>query len=200
MANSYAAGNLYWPAADEWRTFDWTDAWDAETQESRYEYWETTGEQQDTVYHSATGSALVFTSRGKLAAHQPHEDGFEGEVPEGPMMTGYWPLADFLPVGMEPEDVAWRMRHLSVCLVKVDEQYGVALTGGGMDLSWELAAGAIAAGFLPWSRLSLGSWEYGIATVGEPWAKRIRAARRHRLRSERKALSWELQRIGARWR
>lgn len=200
MTNTYAASNLYWPDADEWREFDWANAWDENTQESRYEYWEVTGDKHDTIYSSSTGSALSFTARGKLAEYQPHEDGYEGEIPEGPMNVGFWPVGKYLPHGFEPEDVAWRMRGLSVCLVQVDEVYGVALTGIGMDLSWFLAAGAIAAGYLPWSGLTLDSWGYGLSTVGEVWAKRIRAAVRYRLTGERRRATWDLNRINSQWR
>lgn len=200
MTNSYAATNLLWPSGEEHRHFDWTNVWDEETQDSRYEYWEATPDNRNIVYHSGSGTGLVFTSHGELAVRQPYELSFEEEAPEGPLMSGHWVLGEYLRSDLDVDLIAWRMRSLSVCLVKVDEQFGVALTGGGMNLSWHLAAGAIAAGYFPWPGLELDSWEWGLSTVGPVWAKRIRAARRYWIKKERRRLSYQLNTIESRWR
>lgn len=201
MANSYAPFNLYWPCSDEPADFDWSDAWDDSEQDTRYEFWETVPDDDQLIYSSGSGSALRFTKAGTLAAAQEHENGYEGEAPEGPLMNGYWPLTSGnLPNDWEPEQVAMRIRHLSVCLVLVDDQYGLALTGGGMDLRWNLAAAAIGAGFLPWSALRLHDWSYGVSTVGLPWARRVRAAVRYRLQRNIRRERADLREIAERWR
>jgi hypothetical protein len=65
---------------------------------------------------------------------------------EGPMMNYYYPL--------EESDGEWRsfdavaaalaVADLPVCVVEMDGDYGLALTGGGMDLSWEICAAYVA--------------------------------------------------------
>jgi len=67
---------------------------------------------------------------------------------EGPMMNYYTPLD---PIStFTPEQAAWAIRDFPLCIVAVDgENYGLALTGGGMDLSWEIAGAFIALGYYP---------------------------------------------------
>lgn len=71
---------------------------------------------------------------------------------EGPMMNARWPLGRV----DDPEGLAVALAEVgSVCLVKVDDDYAIAMIGGGMDLSWELAHAYVVAGFLPPSALRL---------------------------------------------
>lgn len=73
---------------------------------------------------------------------------YAGESNEGPMMNYYYPL----PKLYKPtEDDAEKLVNLPLCLVIFldDDTWALALTGGGMDLSWEICAGFIALGFLP---------------------------------------------------
>lgn len=67
---------------------------------------------------------------------------------EGPMMSYYYPLADF---DGDPGDAAESIRDLPLCVVRIEErdEYGLALTGGGMDLSWEICEAFMRLGFLP---------------------------------------------------
>ena len=67
---------------------------------------------------------------------------------EGPMMGYYYPMSG-LGHGTTPEDAARRISDLPLCIVKVGETYGLALTGGGMDLSWEICEAFIRLGHLP---------------------------------------------------
>lgn len=198
----FSPANMYWANTSTAVNFDWSNAWDEEAQESRYAFWEAFGETNQLVYASDSGAVTQFskTEPTREMSHQPYEDGsYDGEYPDGPMMSFYWPLGELLPLG-DPARTASAMRDLSTCLVQVDEVYGIALTGGGMDLSWHLASAAVAAGFLPWSGLSLDNWEYGLSTVGEAWAKRVRLAVKYRLQAERRNAARKLADIDRNWR
>lgn len=63
---------------------------------------------------------------------------------EGPMMNYYYP-ADL----DDPEDAARKLADTCLCVVEVDGRTGLALTGGGMDLSWEIVGAFMALGMLP---------------------------------------------------
>jgi hypothetical protein len=69
---------------------------------------------------------------------------------EGPMMNYFYPCN----FKMSPECAARKLNGC-LCVVQIGEETGLALTGGGMDLSWDIAAGYIDLGFLPpaWIRL-----------------------------------------------
>lgn len=70
-----------------------------------------------------------------------------GYIPptEGPMMNYWYPVR----LRCSPEDAARKIAHLPLCVVEVEGQTGLALTGGGMDLSWEICAAFVALGFYP---------------------------------------------------
>jgi hypothetical protein len=71
----------------------------------------------------------------------------EGSVSaaEGPMMNYYYPV----PLRGAPESAARKLAHLPLCVVEVGGSYGLALTGGGMDLSWEICEAFMLLGYLP---------------------------------------------------
>lgn len=60
---------------------------------------------------------------------------FDENRGEGPMMSYWYPC----PID-SPEQAAQTLalHSLPLCVVSVDGEYGLALTGGGMDLSWEI--------------------------------------------------------------
>jgi len=83
------------------------------------------------------------------------EDGDEEEVEnecmgtcgyfEGPMMNHFYPC-DF----GDADEAARAIAHLPLCVVVMEDgETGFALTGGGMDLTWEIADAYISCGFLP---------------------------------------------------
>ena len=76
-------------------------------------------------------------------------DGFVGFA-DGPMMN-YW-----YPVRIDDcEDAARKIADLPLCVVEMaDGATGLALTGGGMDLSWEICEAFIRIGYLPPARFS----------------------------------------------
>jgi hypothetical protein len=64
---------------------------------------------------------------------------------EGPMMAYWYPIE-----GINPEEAARKIAHLPLCVVQFeDERTGLALTGGGMDLSWEICEAFVALGYWP---------------------------------------------------
>ena len=70
-------------------------------------------------------------------------DGWLG-LCEGPMMSYWYPCCI-----SDPENAAIALVHLPLCVVEVDHTTGLALTGGGMDLSWEICAAYMLCGYLP---------------------------------------------------
>lgn len=64
---------------------------------------------------------------------------------EGPMMN-YW-----YPVKVANCEIAARaIEHLPLCVVEFEDgRTGLALTGGGMDLSWEVCEAFVALGYYP---------------------------------------------------
>ena len=72
---------------------------------------------------------------------------------DGPMMNYFWPLPDF---DGNIEEAAQKLNnaHVALCLVwTLDEyeaeEYGLALTGGGMNLSWDICRAYMVLGFMP---------------------------------------------------
>lgn len=71
------------------------------------------------------------------------------EQASGPLMNFYYPLPN--SERRNPEELAEAIAGLPLCVVQLpnDDGYGLALTGGGMDLSWEICAGYVACGYYP---------------------------------------------------
>lgn len=65
---------------------------------------------------------------------------------EGPMMNYLYPLTDD-----DPRGCAVSIADLPLCVITDEEgeMLGLALTGGGMDLSYEIAQAYIACGYFP---------------------------------------------------
>ncbi len=68
---------------------------------------------------------------------------------EGPMMNCFYPLPRFDHV--DPQEATRRIVDLPLCLIYLEDtdEYGMALTGGGMDLSWEICEAYMLLGYLP---------------------------------------------------
>lgn len=73
------------------------------------------------------------------------EDSFSG-----PMMNYFYELPGF---SGDMEEAAIKIIHLPLCIVHFTEDrnvdYALALTGGGMDLSWEICGAYVALGYIP---------------------------------------------------
>lgn len=70
------------------------------------------------------------------------------ESSEGPMMNYFYSLPDFEG---DVEQTCRKLSHLPLCLVQFTDtdQWALALTGGGMDLSWEICEAFAICGYLP---------------------------------------------------
>jgi len=71
----------------------------------------------------------------------------DNDLDSGPMMNYYYEL----PNGDWSEDAARKIADLPLCIVYFEDsgEYALALTGGGMDLSWEICEAYIRLGLLP---------------------------------------------------
>lgn len=214
----YSPNDLYTPVREEPQDFDWSEHqnWTEDGEaELVWNFWEPIdGPNGDRiVYSSQDMAAIRYRKDGSPTSAQPYEEEYNndtegGYVAEGPMMNYYWPLTHWL--NADPYEVAERLRHLSVCLVKIerddrDALWALALTGGGMDLSWNIAAAYIACGFMPPRALSVhqggpkSTWDYGVSVIGIKWAKRVKAALVHRAKYDRRRALAELTEL-AHWK
>lgn len=110
-----------------------------------WEWWE--GEECNDC-----GEVYVSTGGAELHSDADPESDCKGYVyGEGPMMMFLYPLP---PSGeydreFDPDEAAAKLAGLPLCVVRVDDQYGLALTGGGMDFSWEICEAYTCLGYLP---------------------------------------------------
>ncbi len=73
-----------------------------------------------------------------------HEPAYSGA--EGPMMNYWYPLP---AVEDDPVQSAADLADLPLCVVRVEDEWGIALTGGGEDLTWEIVEAYLRLGQLP---------------------------------------------------
>lgn len=195
--------DLYCPDVEEPRHVDWYDQGDGYTPQN-WTFWEATRDQDGKLYvwSNEDGAWTAHAARNR-PGFLNDGDAVEPELdtPEGPMMSFYWPLTSRFLSGENVRVQAAKLAGLNTCLVEVDDVYGIALTGGGMDLSWELALSAVRLGFYPWLGLSINqggpsaTWKYGVGEIGTAGARRIRAALRYRLQVERRSLLRRLEQV-----
>lgn len=91
--------------------------------------------------------ALTEDEFNELADVEPSMHGSEG-----PMMNTFWGLdSGFVSDDHESlAEAAYKIRDVPMCVVMFeDTDIGLALTGGGMDLSWEIAEAYIRLGTYP---------------------------------------------------
>ncbi len=70
---------------------------------------------------------------------------------EGPAMNYWYPLdeSENSYRSFNPEQAAAKIHRTALCVVEVSGNYGLALTGGGMDLSWDICEAFVALDMLP---------------------------------------------------
>ena len=93
-----------------------------------------------------TCDAVLVGGGGQPHRYADDESSCDGHVPEqeGPMMN-YW-----YPLDIDDEGHAARtLVDTCLCVVRVGNQTGLALTGGGMNLSWEICEAFMLLGHLP---------------------------------------------------
>lgn len=65
---------------------------------------------------------------------------------DGPMMDYFYPLPHRFKPDKDTVDV---LAQLPLCLANPEGKWGLALTGGGMDLTWEICSAYILLGYYP---------------------------------------------------
>lgn len=95
--------------------------------------------------HCQECNAVVIGREGDRHSDVDDESECPGHIGgEGPMMSYYYPLA------IEDTDAAARVIvDLPLCVVTVDGTTGLALTGGGMDLTWPICEAFMLLDHLP---------------------------------------------------
>lgn len=69
---------------------------------------------------------------------------------EGPMVNCFYPVGERTISRLGgPEEAAKLLADLPLCIVEVDDEFGLALTGCGMNLSWEICEAYTHLGLLP---------------------------------------------------
>jgi hypothetical protein len=100
-----------------------------------------------------SGDTFTYTGDGETVASWGDDHDEKAPEPcgeyvghaEGPMMNYAYPL----PEDIDGPDAAYKLRDLPLVPVEMDGSWYLALTGGGMDLSWEICAAYVTLGFLP---------------------------------------------------
>lgn len=114
---------------------------------SEHEYereWEVIQPYDDTDFEKISGDAYEYSDKcERKLGYGSYEDMEESNQP---MMNYVYPLPD----SYDPGD-AKKLKDVNLCLVYFaqDNTYGMALTGGGMDLSWDICRAYIALGQYP---------------------------------------------------
>jgi len=117
---------------------------------------------------------------------------------EGPMMAVWY---DCAAIGGDEITAAAKIHNLSLCVVQVEENYGLALTGGGMDMTWDIVAAYVALGQLPPIRFARNLPAMAGAGKSDEDRRSIAACLRS-LRAEAENLTREANRLeenAARW-
>lgn len=142
---------------------------------------------------------------GTIVSRGLGEDTIEcGECGED-IHTAYIAMNYFYPVPIEDcENAAEKVADLPLLVVEFEDgETGLALSGGGMDLSWEICAAYIALGYLPPVHFCelprMGGWEkeswrrdvlkacYRSADMAAVWAQRKAAVRQVMLKKMKEA-------------
>ena len=91
------------------------------------------------------GAVVIYAEDHADGCERADEDGDElAGYDGGPMMNYYYPAEID-----DPDEAGRLLADTCLVVVEVDGRTGLALTGGGMDLSWEIAAAFVALGMLP---------------------------------------------------
>lgn len=158
---------LYWPDGQESRYIDWSEQYT--DGEPRYRWVDTFEFEHDGEYYTLLASdgdvvaavvddtlysdgdltdAIGDTFDATLAAlSAARDEGSAQSGAEGPMMNYFWPVHNRGNL----EEMAVSIADLPLCVVEFEDsgEIGLALTGGGMDLSWEIAEAYIRLGYRP---------------------------------------------------
>lgn len=122
------------------------------------------------------------------------------ETSEGPMMNYYYPLPGFNDRRYDANECARALASLPLCVVEFTDEgeYALALTGGGMDLSWEICEAFMRCGYLPPAHFANLP---AMAGRGESRKDRqIISACRRSLRAVKARAAWALQSVSRKFK
>lgn len=118
------------------RSFDWSKGYP-----EKWEYWQA---------NACDKCGKPFRATGEAHHNEVDpENECDGYVNcEGPMMNYWYPLPNRPG---NPETAAKLIADLPLCIVYFEDsdEYGLALTGGGQDLSWEICEAFMRLGYCP---------------------------------------------------
>jgi hypothetical protein len=126
---------------------DWSQEtmnYDGLDDEKGWQFWEAQECQEcgvRKVFHNGGGD-----ERHRDISERSKCEGYYS-MAEGPMMNYWYPIKD--EPDLDPAKAALAIHDLPLCVVQVSGNWGFALTGGGMDLSWEICEAYTRIGQLP---------------------------------------------------
>lgn len=135
--NRPSVKSLYFGAHDiKPRDFDWSEGY-----AEKWEFFEARTRDGDDTPKDKDADLKIATNF----------DGSERYTFEGPMMNYYYPLPTY---DGDPREDCKKLVDLPLCIVEFleedrDGRYALALTGGGMDLSWEICEAFMLLGYVP---------------------------------------------------
>lgn len=209
-ATRFNVENLVEPLREESWPINWAvlDAWDDRDDEATsYTSFEALRLRAGQTYENEDGAERIASS--EMFAVYSSTDGWQrvvakdgsaekatyaspDERPEGPQANFIWPVT----TDLDPLDAAYQIRHLPLCVVEMDGIYGLSLTGGGQDFSWQIAMGFLLLGYFPPMGLHMpsGDWKYGVGEISEVWANRVRdallARYSHKIQALKHSMDW----------
>lgn len=135
-----------WSAANE-RDYGVSESWESWASQ------ECEGQEEDGPVKTTSRLCGAIVATGGTC----EKCGTENDSDPSPMMNYFYPLAvpDYRAESFDPQEEAKKLAKLPLCLVKINggeyaaDEWGLALTGGGMDLSWEICAAYVALGYRP---------------------------------------------------
>jgi len=119
------------------RMMDWSEGWGEE-----WEAYEVLPDYDCSDYPGGCDYKGPTTTLGDCPECGNHADDWEG-----PMMYYFYPLPGF----QGEEEEAGKIADLPLCLIylRVTDEWGLALSGGGMNMSWYICAAYMRLGYLP---------------------------------------------------
>ncbi|MHA2067252.1 MAG: hypothetical protein ACXABY_23025 [Candidatus Thorarchaeota archaeon] len=176
------------PVRELWAT--WVDA-----KPRDYDFWEHEwGADWDYTEAGRCECGEIVVGSNKEDAHcylDCNSDCEEYVSLEGPMMNYIYPVDTKRIGGME-----WAARALvclPLCMVEIGGEHYMALTGGGMDLSWEICEGYMRLGYLPPTHFyNLPQYSGKPLNTRNKW---ILAGMRRGLLMEKERTTWALKKV-----
>jgi hypothetical protein len=118
----------------------------------------------------------------------------------GPINNGMWVLERVTDDYIDRENIitqAGKLKNLNVAVVHGGGYLGLALTGGGMDLSWQVAAAHVRLGYYPPTNLGSHNLGYGISQLGHEEAVTVAEAMVEEMERARRVLEGDIEHLNS---